>query len=206
VLSLTRRRSRAPSTCRSRGVRDLSVIETAPLERLPVETHICRFSREVVREALERELQRGGQVFFVHNRIQSLSSMARFIQKMAPDARVVMAHGQLKERELEAGDGQVHDGAGGRARLDGDRRVGARHPRLEYDHHQPRRPLRPRPALPTPRACGAASASRPTPTSWSRPTGRMDEQAERRLRVLQELTCKTTLYLSLMSYLQEINE
>src|SRR2546430_1200710 len=84
------------------GVRDLSVIETAPLERLPVETHICRFSREVVREALERELQRGGQVFFVHNRIQSLSSMARFIQKMAPDARVVMAHGQLKERELEA--------------------------------------------------------------------------------------------------------
>src|SRR5438309_1728750 len=84
------------------GVRALSVIETAPLERLPVETHICRFSREVVREALERELQRGGQVFFVHNRIQSLSSMARFIQKMAPDARVVMAHGQLKERELEA--------------------------------------------------------------------------------------------------------
>jgi len=84
------------------GVRDLSVIETAPLERLPVETHICRFSREVVREALERELQRGGQVFFVHNRIQSLSSMARFIQKMAPDARVVMAHGQMKERELEA--------------------------------------------------------------------------------------------------------
>src|SRR5438128_4932849 len=84
------------------GVRDLSVIETAPLERLPVETHICRFSREVVREALERELQRGGQVFFVHNRIQSLPSMARFIQKLAPDARVVMAHGQMKERELEA--------------------------------------------------------------------------------------------------------
>src|SRR5207237_5736732 len=78
------------------------VIETALLERLPVETHICRFSREVVREALERELQRGGQVFFVHNRIQSLPSMARFIQKLAPDARVVMAHGQMKERELEA--------------------------------------------------------------------------------------------------------
>src|SRR5438128_1493538 len=67
------------------GARDLSVIETAPLERLPVETYICRFSRAVIAEALERELQRGGQVFFVHNRIQSLSSMARFIQKMAPD-------------------------------------------------------------------------------------------------------------------------
>jgi transcription-repair coupling factor (superfamily II helicase) len=84
------------------GVRDLSVIETPPLERLPVETHICRFSREVIREALGRELRRGGQVFFVHNRVQSLPSMVRFIQQMAPEARVVMAHGQMRERELEA--------------------------------------------------------------------------------------------------------
>jgi transcription-repair coupling factor (superfamily II helicase) len=84
------------------GVRDLSVIDTPPLERLPVETHICRFSREIIREALERELRRGGQVFFVHNRVQSLPSMARFIQQMAPEARVVMAHGQMRERELEA--------------------------------------------------------------------------------------------------------
>jgi transcription-repair coupling factor (superfamily II helicase) len=84
------------------GVRDLSVIETAPLERLPVETHICRWSRAVIAEALERELGRGGQVFFVHNRIQSLASMATFIQRLAPQARVVMAHGQMPERELEA--------------------------------------------------------------------------------------------------------
>jgi transcription-repair coupling factor (superfamily II helicase) len=84
------------------GARDLSVIETAPLERLPVETHICRFSRAVIKEALDRELARGGQVFFVHNRIQSLASMANFIQQMVPDARVVMAHGQMRERELEA--------------------------------------------------------------------------------------------------------
>jgi transcription-repair coupling factor (superfamily II helicase) len=84
------------------GVRDLSVIETAPLERLPVETHICRFSRAVIAEALEHELGRGGQVFFVHNRIQSLPSMAAFIQRLAPEARVVMAHGQMPERELEA--------------------------------------------------------------------------------------------------------
>jgi transcription-repair coupling factor (superfamily II helicase) len=84
------------------GVRDLSVIETAPLERLPVETHVCRFSRTVIAEAVQRELARGGQVFFVHNRIQSLPSMARFIQKLAPEARVLMAHGQMRERELEA--------------------------------------------------------------------------------------------------------
>jgi transcription-repair coupling factor (superfamily II helicase) len=84
------------------GVRDLSVIETAPLERLPVETHICRFSRAVIADALRRELDRGGQVFFVHDRIQSLASMVAFLQKLAPEARVVMAHGQMRERELEA--------------------------------------------------------------------------------------------------------
>ncbi len=84
------------------GVRDLSVIETPPLDRLPVETLIVPFSRVVIREAIERELGRGGQVFFVHNRIQSLPSMTAFIQRLCPDARVVMGHGQMGERELEA--------------------------------------------------------------------------------------------------------
>jgi len=84
------------------GVRDMSVIETAPLERLPVETMVRRFSKAVIREALERELERGGQVFFVHNRIQSLVSMTRLLQELVPDARMVMGHGQMKERELEA--------------------------------------------------------------------------------------------------------
>jgi transcription-repair coupling factor (superfamily II helicase) len=84
------------------GVRDMSVIETAPLDRLPVETVVRRFSKAVIKEALERELERGGQVFFVHNRIQSLPSMARFIQELVPQARVIMGHGQMKERELEA--------------------------------------------------------------------------------------------------------
>ncbi len=84
------------------GARDMSVIETPPLDRLPVETVVRRFSKAVVREALERELARGGQVFFVHNRVQSLPSMVRFVQELVPDARVIMAHGQMKERELEA--------------------------------------------------------------------------------------------------------
>jgi transcription-repair coupling factor (superfamily II helicase) len=84
------------------GVRDMSVIETAPLDRLPIETVVRRFNKAVIKEALERELERGGQVFFVHNRVQSLVSMVRFIQELVPDARVIMAHGQMKERELEA--------------------------------------------------------------------------------------------------------
>ena len=84
------------------GVRDMSVIETPPLDRLPVETVVRRFSRAVIKEALERELERGGQVFFVHNRVQSLPSMTRYVQELVPDARVIMAHGQMQERELEA--------------------------------------------------------------------------------------------------------
>jgi len=84
------------------GVRDLSVIETPPLDRLPVETVVTSFSRAVIREAIERELNRGGQVFFVHNRIQSLASMATFIRSLVPEARVVMGHGQMPERELES--------------------------------------------------------------------------------------------------------
>src|SRR5256886_1967495 len=84
------------------GVRDMSVIETPPLDRLPVETVIRRFSKAVIKEALTRELERGGQVFFVHNRVQSLPSVTRFVQELVPEARVIMAHGQMKERELEA--------------------------------------------------------------------------------------------------------
>jgi transcription-repair coupling factor (superfamily II helicase) len=84
------------------GVRDMSVIETPPLDRLPIETVVRRFSKAVIKEALERELERGGQVFFVHNRVQSLPSMTRFIQELVPEARVIMGHGQMTERELEA--------------------------------------------------------------------------------------------------------
>jgi transcription-repair coupling factor (superfamily II helicase) len=84
------------------GVRDLSVIETPPLDRLPVETVVTRFSRTTIKDAIDRELARGGQVFFVHNRVQSLPSMTAFIQKLCPDARVVMGHGQMGERELES--------------------------------------------------------------------------------------------------------
>jgi transcription-repair coupling factor (superfamily II helicase) len=84
------------------GVRDLSLIETAPLDRLPVETVVAPFGRELIREAIERELARGGQVFFVHNRVQSLASMTAFVRSLVPAARIAMAHGQMGERELEA--------------------------------------------------------------------------------------------------------
>ena len=83
------------------GIRDMSTIGTPPPERLPVETVVCRFDRTMIKESIERELARGGQVFFVHNRVQSLPSMTAFLQRLCPHARVVMAHGQMRERELE---------------------------------------------------------------------------------------------------------
>jgi transcription-repair coupling factor len=83
------------------GIRDLSVIESPPADRLAVETVVCRFDPHVIKEAIERELGRGGQVFVVHNRIQSLPALLRLVQRLVPRARVAMAHGQLREATLE---------------------------------------------------------------------------------------------------------
>ena len=83
------------------GIRDLSVIESPPADRLAIETVVCRFDPHVLKEAIERELGRGGQVFVVHNRIQSLPSLVRLINRLVPRARVAVAHGQLREAVLE---------------------------------------------------------------------------------------------------------
>ncbi|HSH71168.1 MAG TPA: transcription-repair coupling factor [Deferrisomatales bacterium] len=83
------------------GVRDLSVIETPPADRLAVRTHLARFDDDVVREAIERELNRGGQVYFVHNRVQSIDDIAHRVRELVPRARVGVGHGQMRERELE---------------------------------------------------------------------------------------------------------
>ncbi len=83
------------------GLRDVSIIETPPRDRLAVQTHVLPFRKEVLREAILTELSRGGQVFFVHNRVASITAMAALVREMVPEARVVVAHGQLDERALE---------------------------------------------------------------------------------------------------------
>ena len=83
------------------GLRDMSVIETPPKDRLAIQTVVAPFSESIIRRAIVEELERGGQVFFVHNRVESIYSMAALIQKLAPKARVVVGHGQMGERELE---------------------------------------------------------------------------------------------------------
>jgi transcription-repair coupling factor (superfamily II helicase) len=83
------------------GIRDMSVIETPPRDRLAIQTHVVKFDQDVVRRAVSTELERGGQVYFVHNRIESIFSMANLVQRLVPEARVAVAHGQMSEEELE---------------------------------------------------------------------------------------------------------
>lgn len=83
------------------GLRDLSVINTAPIDRLAIRTQVARWSESLIREAIVREMRRGGQVFFVHNRVRTIARIAEMLGRIVPEAKVVTAHGQLKERELE---------------------------------------------------------------------------------------------------------
>lgn len=83
------------------GLRDISLIQTAPAERLPVQTYVGRTDDSLVRKAILRELDRGGQVYFVHNRVQSIGAIQNKLAKLVPEARVVIGHGQMPERELE---------------------------------------------------------------------------------------------------------
>ena len=84
------------------GLRDMSVIETPPRDRFAIQTSIVQFSEPVIRGAIESELQRGGQVFFIHNRVESIYTISELLHRITPNARLGIAHGQLGEKELEA--------------------------------------------------------------------------------------------------------
>lgn len=83
------------------GVRDLSIINTAPVDRLPTRTFISKFDNELIRKGIQAEIARGGQVYFIHNRVQSLYGLADELRQISPDARMKVAHGQMEEHELE---------------------------------------------------------------------------------------------------------
>jgi transcription-repair coupling factor (superfamily II helicase) len=83
------------------GARDMSVINTSPKDRLPIRTEIVEFHPETIRQAVLSEVERGGQVFFVHNRVQTIQSIRRYIEKLLPGIRICVGHGQMPEKELE---------------------------------------------------------------------------------------------------------
>ena len=96
------------------GIRDFSVIATAPQKRLAIKTFVSKFSDGILREAVLRELKRGGQVYFLHNEVDTIENMREKLEKLVPEARIVVGHGQMNERELER---VMRDFTGQRANL-----------------------------------------------------------------------------------------
>lgn len=84
------------------GVRDISVIETPPEERYPVQTYVVEHNEQLIRDAILREMSRGGQIYFVYNRVENIQDMASYMSNIVPEARIAVAHGQMNERELES--------------------------------------------------------------------------------------------------------
>src|SRR5687767_6632239 len=83
------------------GIRDMSIIETPPKDRLSIQTNVVKFDAPVIERAIRNELARGGQIYFVHNRVESIYSIGHLVQRLVPEARVVVGHGQMGEEELE---------------------------------------------------------------------------------------------------------
>src|SRR5262245_12404898 len=83
------------------GMRDMSIIETPPRDRLAIQTNVAPFAENIIRSAIEQELQRQGQIFFVHNRVESIVAVADLIRRIVPQARIIVAHGQMGEKEME---------------------------------------------------------------------------------------------------------
>jgi transcription-repair coupling factor (superfamily II helicase) len=83
------------------GIRDMSIIETPPKDRLSIQTNVVKFDQQVIGRAIRSELERGGQVYFVHNRVESIFSIGHLVQRLVPEARIVVGHGQMEEEALE---------------------------------------------------------------------------------------------------------
>src|SRR5919204_5107572 len=83
------------------GLRDISIIETPPEGRRPIRTTVAEYDEELVKLALERERERGGQCFYLHNRVETIEEAAQKLQQLCPNLRFLVAHGQMRERDLE---------------------------------------------------------------------------------------------------------
>ena len=134
------------------GMRDMSVIETPPRDRLAINTQVVQFSEGVIKSAIELELARNGQVFFIHNRVETIEAIAALVQRIVPNARIAIGHGQMNEKEMEQTmldfvDYQIRRSGG-----DDDHRKRHRHSASKHDHHQSRRQLRAFTALSTARS------------------------------------------------------
>src|SRR5438094_2899911 len=83
------------------GARDMSTIQTPPHDRLPVETIVTQYDERIIRDAIQREMNRGGQIFFLHNRVTTIDAMRTKLQSLVPQARILIGHGQMHADDLE---------------------------------------------------------------------------------------------------------
>jgi transcription-repair coupling factor (superfamily II helicase) len=169
------------------GLRDMSVIETPPKDRMAIQTVVAKFDEKIVRSAIEVELERGGQVYFVHNRVESIYEIASRIQELVPAARVAVGHGQMGENGARARDACLHAPRVRRSRRDHDHRKRPRHSARQYDPHQSRRSSRAERALPAARPRGPLQSPRVRVPAHS-PEHELSEIARRRLAALKEFS------------------
>ncbi len=147
------------------GVRDISRIETPPAERLPIISYVGACDDVVVQQAIQRELDRDGQVFFVHNRIQTDSPGGAEAAPAGAEATMAVAHGQMEERALARIMNRFADGKVEHPAVHQHHRERPRHPQRQHHHHRPRRSLWPGRVVPTARARGPHAPFRPMPIS-----------------------------------------
>ncbi len=156
------------------GLREFSVIATPPQKRLSIKTFVQPSSRGVIREAVLREFKRGGQVYFLHNEVDTIDNMRDDLEELLPEARIVVGHGQLPRARARARDARLHPAARQPAAVHHHHRDRHQHPHRQHHHHQPRRPLRPGAAAP------AARPRRPQPPPGLRlPADHAGRQAHR---------------------------
>ena len=154
------------------GIREMSTITTPPEERHPVLTYVGAYEDRQVVAAVRRELLREGQVFYIHNRVQSIEKAAARIRELVPEARVATAHGQMGEHAARAGDARLLGEALRRAGLHDHRRERPRRLQRQHDDHRALRHPRPLASSTSCAVASAARASAPTPTSSTRPRSR----------------------------------
>ena len=169
------------------GSRDLSVISTPPPNRQPIITESHVFSEEIIRDAIETELARGGQVYFVHNRVEDLPTLQGMITRLCPKARVGVGHGKMPAEQLEKLIMDFIYGEFDVLLLDDHRRERHRHPERQYDHRQQRPALRSERPAPAARPRGTFE-----PEGLLLPAHPPDElltpDARRRLRAIEEFS------------------
>ena len=168
------------------GIRDMSTIEEPPQDRLPVQTFVMEHDWGVLADAMRRELNRGGQVYYLHNRVDNIERTA---MRIARDARRRLR--RRGPRQDGRGAALPRHGGHGRgpspgARLHYDHRDGHRHPQRQHAHHRGRRQAGPRPAAPDTRPRGPLARAGPAPISPSRADKALTEIAEKRLEAIRE--------------------